>query len=81
MAKIFLAGSWNGVHFTGAPQWEKNPIFGFNLFLTRTRYIVHIYDLITNSILHRLVLTSDGFSQHNTPFPNVLVHPCTITSG
>ncbi|KAL9277778.1 hypothetical protein ACSQ67_024997 [Phaseolus vulgaris] len=58
--KRFRFGSWNGIQFSGAPQVKQNSIFRFN-FVSNEEEIYVKYDLINKSVLHRLVLATDGF--------------------
>ncbi|KAK7335361.1 hypothetical protein VNO80_27152 [Phaseolus coccineus] len=58
--KRFRFGSWNGIQFSGAPQVKQNSIFRF-IFVSNEEEIYVKYDLINKSVLHRLVLATDGF--------------------
>ncbi|MED6115016.1 hypothetical protein PIB30_086136 [Stylosanthes scabra] len=83
--KRYRVGSWNGVQFSGrAPQWKKTTIFRINFVVTEEE-VYYIYELLNNSVFHKVMLTPDGFSLRSTwndekmdwiPFAKLPVDDC-----
>ncbi|CAN6553846.1 unnamed protein product [Malus baccata var. baccata] len=63
----FRSGPWTGVHFqfSGTPQLNTNPIYTYSL-VSEPDEIYYSYKLHNNSILSRVVLTSDGIVRRYT---------------
>ncbi|CAN6545551.1 unnamed protein product [Malus baccata var. baccata] len=61
----YRSGPWNGVGFSGNPQFNPNPIFRYG-FVSEPDEMYYSYKLHNNSIFSRVVLTSDGLVQRYT---------------
>ncbi|CAN6689001.1 unnamed protein product [Malus baccata var. baccata] len=63
----FRSGPWTGVHFqfSGTPQLNTNPIYTYSL-VSEPDEIYYSYKLHNNSIISRVVLTSDGIVRRYT---------------
>ncbi|XP_068322203.1 G-type lectin S-receptor-like serine/threonine-protein kinase At4g27290 [Pyrus communis] len=63
----FRSGPWTGVHFqfSGTPQLNTSPIYTYSL-VSEPDEIYYSYKLHNNSILSRVVLTSDGIVRRYT---------------
>ncbi|XP_050145499.1 G-type lectin S-receptor-like serine/threonine-protein kinase At4g27290 isoform X2 [Malus sylvestris] len=61
----YRTGPWNGVGFSGSPQFNPNPIFTY-IFVSEPDEMYYSYKLHNSSIFSRVVLTSDGLVQRYT---------------
>nr|POE54777.1 g-type lectin s-receptor-like serine/threonine-protein kinase [Quercus suber] len=56
---LFRTGPWNGLHFSGMPNLQPNPIYKYE-FVSNQEETYYTYQLINDSVVSRMVLTPDG---------------------
>ncbi|KAL8208492.1 hypothetical protein R6Q57_007904 [Mikania cordata] len=60
----FRAGPWNGLRFSGASEFSRNPIFTYNMIINETM-VAFTYNLVNNSIVSKFALDSSGELQRS----------------
>ncbi|KAJ4726197.1 receptor kinase 3 [Melia azedarach] len=61
----FRAGSWNGLHWTGVPQLQPNPVYTFE-FVSNGNEVFYMYNISNNSVPSRMVINPLGVVQRFT---------------
>ncbi|KAL0001030.1 hypothetical protein SO802_014811 [Lithocarpus litseifolius] len=56
---LFRTGPWNGLHFSGMPNLQPNPIYKYE-YVSNPVETYYSYQLINDSVVSRMVLTPDG---------------------
>ncbi|KAM4092600.1 hypothetical protein ACB094_06G052500 [Castanea mollissima] len=56
---LFRTGPWNGLHFSGMPNLQPNPIYKYE-YVSNPVETYYTYQLINDSVVSRMVLTPDG---------------------
>ncbi|KAK9075910.1 hypothetical protein SSX86_004240 [Deinandra increscens subsp. villosa] len=55
----FRSGPWNGLRFSGASDFSRNPIFTYNMIINET-VVAFTYNLVNSSVVSRFALDSSG---------------------
>ncbi|KAK9075911.1 hypothetical protein SSX86_004241 [Deinandra increscens subsp. villosa] len=55
----FRTGPWNGIRFSGASDFSRNPIYTYNMILNET-VVAFTYNLVNSFVVSRFVLNSSG---------------------
>ncbi|XP_034678920.1 G-type lectin S-receptor-like serine/threonine-protein kinase At4g27290 [Vitis riparia] len=63
-AVIFRSGPWNGLRFSGFPELRPNKVFNYS-FVFNEREMHFTYELVSSSVLSRLVLNPNGNVQRS----------------
>ena len=58
----FRSGPWNGLRFSGFPELGPNPVYTYE-FVFNEKEMYFRYELVSSSIISRLVLNPDGTKQ------------------
>ncbi|KDO74343.1 hypothetical protein CISIN_1g003254mg [Citrus sinensis] len=61
----FRAGSWNGLHWTGVPQLQLNPVYTFE-YVSNEKEAFYTYNLSNSSVPSRMVINPAGTVQRYT---------------
>ncbi|KDP38979.1 hypothetical protein JCGZ_00736 [Jatropha curcas] len=61
----FRAGSWNGLQFTGTPGLRPNSIYTYEFVINEKEWY-YIYQLLSSSLLSRMVINQNGILQQFT---------------
>ncbi|KAH9651137.1 G-type lectin S-receptor-like serine/threonine-protein kinase [Citrus sinensis] len=61
----FRAGPWNGLHWTGTPQLQPNPVYTFE-YVSNENEVFYRFNLIKSSVLTMMVINPQGEPQRLT---------------
>ncbi|ESR65312.1 hypothetical protein CICLE_v10007451mg [Citrus x clementina] len=61
----FRAGLWNGLHWTGVPQLQPNPVYTFE-YVSNEKEAFYTYNLSNSSVPSRMVINPAGTVQRYT---------------
>ena len=61
----FRAGPWNGLHWTGTPQLQPNPVYTFE-YVSNENEVFYRFNLIKSSVLTMMVINPKGEPQRLT---------------
>ncbi|KAG6636523.1 hypothetical protein CIPAW_11G116800 [Carya illinoinensis] len=56
------AGSWNGLHFTGYPGLNRNPVFEYE-FVMNQKEVYYKFKLVNTSVISRYMVNPSGIAQ------------------
>ncbi|XP_024028013.1 G-type lectin S-receptor-like serine/threonine-protein kinase At4g27290 isoform X2 [Morus notabilis] len=65
LAKQFRSGPWNGLRFSGMPNLKPNGIYTYEFVFTQEE-VYYTYNLVSSSVVSRLVLIPNGNLQRYT---------------
>ncbi|XP_071698322.1 G-type lectin S-receptor-like serine/threonine-protein kinase At4g27290 [Rutidosis leptorrhynchoides] len=55
----FRAGPWNGLRFSGASDFSKNPIFTYNMVIDE-KEVAFVYTLVNSSVVSKFTVSSSS---------------------
>ncbi|KAI9186750.1 hypothetical protein LWI28_020466 [Acer negundo] len=58
--KLYRAGSWNGLRWTGTPYLETNPVYTYE-FVSNEKEVFYTIDIRNISVPTRMVMSSSGY--------------------
>ncbi|KAK0600096.1 hypothetical protein LWI29_011557 [Acer saccharum] len=62
---VLRAGSWNGLHWTGAPTLKANSVYSYD-FVSNEKEVSYVYYIHDSSVLSRTVMNQSGLAQRFT---------------
>ncbi|KAI9186088.1 hypothetical protein LWI28_013633 [Acer negundo] len=62
---VLRAGSWNGLHWTGAPTLKPNSVYSYD-FVSNEKEVSYVYYIHDSSVLSRTVMNQSGLAQRFT---------------